>query len=82
MAGRSQGVFLSFLYWSLRRLLELVVLCFRSEREKEIEILLLRLWVPEIEISSGQTIEDAPRELGFVLPLRRDLVYARARVAK
>jgi transposase InsO family protein len=32
----------SFLYWSLRRLLELVVLRFRSEQEKEIEILLLR----------------------------------------
>ena len=42
MAGRSRGVVLSFLYWSLRRLLELVVLRFRSEREKEIEILLLR----------------------------------------
>jgi transposase len=35
-------VVLSFLYWSLRRVLELVVLRFRSEREKEIEILLLR----------------------------------------
>ena len=33
---------LAFLYWSLRRLLELVVLRSRSEREKEIEILLLR----------------------------------------
>ena len=33
---------MSFLYWSLRRLLELIVLRFRSEREKEIEILLLR----------------------------------------
>ena len=33
---------LSFVYWSLRRLLELVVLRFRSEREREIEILLLR----------------------------------------
>jgi putative transposase len=42
VAGRSQGIALSFLYWSLRRLLELVVLRFRSEREKEIEILLLR----------------------------------------
>ena len=42
MAGRRQGVVLSFLYWSLRRLLELVVLRLRSEREKEIEILLLR----------------------------------------
>jgi len=31
-------VVLSFAYWSLRRLLELVVLRFRSEREKEIEI--------------------------------------------
>jgi transposase InsO family protein len=35
-------VVLSFLYWSLRRRLELVVLRSRSEREKEIEILLLR----------------------------------------
>jgi putative transposase len=42
VAGRSRGVGLSFLYWSLRRLLELAVLCFRSGREKEIEILLLR----------------------------------------
>ncbi len=33
---------LSFTYWSLRRLLELVVLRRRSERKKEIEILLLR----------------------------------------
>jgi transposase InsO family protein len=33
---------LSFAYWSLRGLLELVVLRRRSEREKEIEILLLR----------------------------------------
>jgi transposase len=42
VAGRSQGVVLLFLYWSLRRLLELAVLRRRSEREKEIEILLLR----------------------------------------
>lgn len=42
VACRSRGVALSFLYWSLRRLLELAVLRFRSEREKEIEILLLR----------------------------------------
>jgi putative transposase len=35
-------VILSLVYWSLRRLLELVVLRFRSEREKEIEIVLLR----------------------------------------
>jgi transposase len=42
VAGRSKGIAISFVYWSLRRLLELVVLRFRSEREKEIEILLLR----------------------------------------
>ena len=42
MGSRSRGVVLSFLYWSLRRLLELLVLRSRSEREKEIEILLLR----------------------------------------
>src|SRR5687767_3638624 len=40
--GRSRGVALSFLYWVLRRLLELLVLRMRSEREKEIEILVLR----------------------------------------
>jgi hypothetical protein len=33
---------LALVYWSLRRLLELVALSFRSEREKDIEILLLR----------------------------------------
>jgi hypothetical protein len=33
---------LLFVYWSLRRLLELMVLRRRSEREKEIEILVLR----------------------------------------
>jgi putative transposase len=42
VAGRSRGHGLSFAYWSLRRLLELVALRRRSEREKEIEILLLR----------------------------------------
>jgi putative transposase len=42
VAGRYRGVVGCFLYWSLRRLLELVVLRRRSEREKEIEILLLR----------------------------------------
>jgi len=35
-------VILSFFYWSLRRVLELLMLRRRSEREKEIEILLLR----------------------------------------
>jgi hypothetical protein len=33
-------------YWALRRLLELVVLCSRSDREKEIEILVLRHQFP------------------------------------
>jgi putative transposase len=42
VADRSRGLALSFLYWSLRRLLELVVLRCRSERAKEMEILVLR----------------------------------------
>jgi hypothetical protein len=42
VAGRSERVVVSLFYWSLRRLLGLVVLRCRSEREKEIEILLLR----------------------------------------
>jgi hypothetical protein len=33
---------LSFVYWAVRRLLELLVLCARSERAKEVEILVLR----------------------------------------
>src|SRR5437870_7395059 len=33
---------LSFLYWAVRRLLELFVLCGRGERAKEVEILVLR----------------------------------------
>jgi len=45
-------VVLSVLYWSLRRLLELVVLRLRSEREKEIEILLLRLWGAKTQFAS------------------------------
>jgi len=40
---------LSFLYWALRRLLELLVLCMRSEREKEIEILVLRHQLQPLE---------------------------------
>jgi hypothetical protein len=40
VAGRSERVAVSLFYWSLRRLLELVVLWRRSEREKEVEILL------------------------------------------
>jgi putative transposase len=47
-------VVLSFLYWSLRRLLELVVLRFRSEREKEIEILLLRHQLRVLERQIGR----------------------------
>ena len=56
MAGRRQGVVLSFLYWSLCRLFELVVLRCRSEREKEIEILLLRhqLRVMERQVARPQ----------------------------
>ena len=54
--SRPQWIALSFLYWSLRRLLELVVLRRRPEREKEIEILLLRhqLRVLERQVSRPQ----------------------------
>jgi putative transposase len=44
----------SFLYWSLRRLLELVVLRSRSEREKEVEILLLRHQLLVLERQVGR----------------------------
>jgi len=51
---------LSFLYWMLRRLLELFVLRTRSEREKEIEILVLRhqLHVLERQVARPQLRPD------------------------
>jgi hypothetical protein len=51
---------LSFLYWALRRLLELLVLRFRSERAKEIEILVLRhqLHVLERQVTCPQLRPD------------------------
>src|SRR6476659_27863 len=75
MAGRSQGVVLSFLYWSLRGLLELVVLRFRSEREKEIEILLLRhqLAVLERQVARPQL---TPADRAFLAALSRVLPRA------
>jgi putative transposase len=54
VAGRSSAIVLSFLYWSLRRLLELVVLQHRSEREKEIEILFLRHQLRLLERQVGR----------------------------
>jgi putative transposase len=59
VAGRSRGVALSFLYWSLRRLLELVVLRFRSDREKEIEILLLR---HQLRVLERQVVRPQPTQ--------------------
>jgi transposase InsO family protein len=64
---------LSFVYWSLRRLLELAVLRRRSEREKEIEIVLLRhqLRVLERQVARPQ-LTHADRALlaafGSVVP--------------
>ncbi len=62
--GRSRGVVLSFLYWMLRRLLQLFVLRLRSEREKEIEILVLRhqLRVLERQVARAQ-LQPADRAL-------------------
>jgi len=52
--GRSRGVVWSFLYWLSRRLLELLVLRIRSEREKEIEILVLRHQLHVLERQVGR----------------------------
>ncbi len=59
MAGRSERVAVSLFYWSLRRLLVLVVLWRRSEREKEVEILLLRhqLRVLERQVARPQVTQ-------------------------
>ena len=71
MRGRRQGLVLSFLYWSLRRLLELVVLRRRSEREKEIEILLLR---HQLRVLERQVVRPA------LTPADRALLAAFSRV--
>ena len=42
MSARPGRIAVSLVYWALRRVLELLMLWRRSEREKEIEILLLR----------------------------------------
>jgi transposase len=68
-------VVLSFVYWSLRRLLELVLLRRRAEREKEIEILLLRHQLRVLERQVGRAqLTPADRALlaafGRVLPRR------------
>jgi putative transposase len=66
---------LSFVYWSVRRLLELMVLRRRSEREKEIEILLLRHQLRVLERQVARpTLTSADRVLlgafSRVLPRR------------
>jgi putative transposase len=62
--GWSERIVVSLLYWSLRRLVELLVLRRRSEREKEIEILLLRhqLTVLERQVARPQ-LRQADRAL-------------------
>jgi hypothetical protein len=56
VARRRERIAVSLFYWSLRRFLELLVLRRRSEREKEIEILLLRhqLQVLERQVARPQ----------------------------
>jgi hypothetical protein len=63
VARRREGILLSFVYWSLLRLLELVVLRFRSEREKEIEILVLRHQLRVLERQVVRAIHTADRAL-------------------
>jgi hypothetical protein len=61
VARRSERIAVSLFDWSLRRLLELLVLRGRSEREKEIEILLLRheLRVLERQVAFSATTDGA-----------------------
>jgi putative transposase len=75
--GRSRGIVLSFLYWMLRRLLEVLLLWRRSERENEIEILVLRhqLQVLERQVARPQLRPDDRALLAALsaLPLSRAL---------
>jgi transposase InsO family protein len=66
-------VVLSFLYWSLRRLLELVVLRCRSVGEKEIEILLLRHQLRVLERQAGRRLEPTRADRALLAALSRVL---------
>src|SRR6266511_143107 len=67
---------LSFVYWSLRRLLELVVLRRRSEREKEIEILLLR---HQLRVLERQVTRPQPTQADRALLAALSQVLSRQR---
>jgi hypothetical protein len=56
---RARGQLWAFMFLSLRRTLELVVLVFRSQESKEIELLTEGLWVPRT--SSGPLSWDHSR---------------------
>jgi putative transposase len=67
---------LSFTYWVVRRLFELLILCGRSERAKELEILVLRHELQVLRRQVGRPrLRSADRvllaALGKVLPRRR-----------
>jgi hypothetical protein len=53
------GVVVSLVYWALRSLLELLVLGMRSERAKEIEILVLR---HQLRVLERQVARPAPTQ--------------------
>jgi transposase len=63
---------LSFVYWALRRLLELLVLRMRSERAKEVEILVLR---HQLQVLERQVVRPQlrPAERALLAALSRAL---------